>query len=105
MIRARTEQTAAAYRSLREAEAAADAGEETLDLVQTSYGAGIADVLDLIDAQNAVLSTRLAEANARYTFLLRLIQTERAVARTGPLQSPDERAAFRMRLRQAVEVE
>lgn len=102
-VRSQTELAAAAYLSLREAEAAAGAGEETLTLVQESYASGIADVLDLIDAQNAVLATRLAETNARYAFLLRLIQTERTIARTGPLQTPAERAAFRLRLRQALD--
>lgn len=97
-IRAQTERTAAAYLSLREAEAAADAGAQTLSLVQDAYGSGIADVLDLIDAQDAVLTTRLAEANARRDFLLRLIQTERAVSRIGPLLTDAERRAFRQRL-------
>jgi outer membrane protein TolC len=101
-IRQQTELTAAAYTGLREAEAAADAGAETVALVQESYAAGMADVLDLIDAQDALLQTRLAAANARRDLLLRLLQTERAVSRIGPLLSPAERQAFRSRLRRAL---
>ncbi|MFB6286236.1 MAG: TolC family protein [Candidatus Bipolaricaulia bacterium] len=98
-IRARAEKAVAGYQSLRDAEAATSAATETLSLVQESYASGVADVLDLIDAQDVVLKARLAEANARYDFLLRIIRTERAIARTGPLQSATERAAFRERLR------
>ncbi|WP_103029475.1 TolC family protein [Salinibacter altiplanensis] len=98
-IRARTEQATAGYLSLREAEAGRRTAQETIELVQDSYTAGAADVLDLLDAQEAVLDARLAEVDARYSFLLRLLQTERAISRTGPLQTADERAAVRERLR------
>jgi len=98
-IRARTEQATSGYLSLREAEAGRRTAQETIDLVQDSYTAGAADVLDLLDAQEAVLNARLAEVDARYSFLRRLLQTERAISRTGPLQTADERAAVRERLR------
>ncbi len=98
-IRSRTEQATSGYLSLREAEAGRRTAQETIDLVQDSYTAGAADVLDLLDAQEAVLNARLAEVDARYSFLRRLLQTERAISRTGPLQTADERAAVRERLR------
>ena len=98
-IRSRTEQATSGYLSLREAEAGRRTAQEAIDLVQDSYTAGAADVLDLLDAQEAVLNARLAEADARYSFLRRLLQTERAIARPGPLQTADERAAVRERLR------
>ncbi len=98
-IRSRTEQATSGYLSLREAEAGRRTAQETIDLVQDSYTAGAADVLDLLDAQEAVLNARLAEVDARYSFLLRLLQTERAIARIGPLQTADERTAVRERLR------
>ncbi len=98
-IRSRTGQATSGYLSLREAEAGRRTAQETIELVQDSYTAGAADVLDLLDAQEAVLNARLAEVDARYSFLLRLLQTERAISRTGPLQTADERAAVRTRLR------
>jgi outer membrane protein TolC len=98
-IRSRTEQATTGYRSLREAEAGRRTAEETIELVQDAYAAGAADVLNLLDAQEAVLNARLAEVGARYSFLLRLLQTERAISRTGPLQTAAERAAVRERLR------
>ena len=104
-IRSRTEQATASYLGLREAEAATGTAEETLALVQQSYTAGVADVLDLIDAQETVLGARLAETNAQYDFLLRLLQTERAVTRPGPLQTADERARLRERIRRAMAAE
>ena len=104
-IRSRTEQATASYLGLREAEAATGTAEETLALVQQSYTAGVADVLDLIDAQETVLRARLAETNAQYDFLLRLLQTERAVTRPGPLQTADERARLRERIRRAMAAE
>ena len=102
-IRSRTEQATAGYLSLREAEAGRRTAQETIDLVQDSYTAGAADVLDLLDAQEAVLNARLAEVDARYSFLRRLLQTERAISRVGPLQTPNERAAVRERLRAFME--
>jgi len=104
-IRSRTEQATASYLGLREAEAATGTAEETLALVQRSYTTGVADVLDLIDAQETVLSARLAETTARYDFLLRLLQTERAVTRPGPLQTAPERARLRDRIRRAMAAE
>jgi len=98
-IRSRTEQATTGYRSLREAEAGRRTAQQTIELVQDAYTAGAADVLDLLDAQEAVLNARLAEVSARYSFLLRLLQTERAISRAGPLQTADERAAVRERLR------
>lgn len=98
-IRSRTEQATSGYLSLREAEAGRRTAQETIDLVQDSYTAGAADVLDLLDAQEAVLNARLAEVDARYSFLRRLLQTERAIAHIGPLQTADERTAVRERLR------
>jgi hypothetical protein len=47
----------------------------------------------------------LAEVDARYSFLLRLLQTERAISRVGPLQTAEERAAVRDRLRAYMERE
>ena len=98
-IRARTEQATSGYLSLREAEAGRRTAQETIDLVQDAYTAGAADVLDLLDAQEAFLNARLGEVDARYSFLLRLLQTERAISRPGPLQTADEREAVRERLR------
>ena len=97
-IRSQTDRAAAAYLGVIEAEAAASAGRETLDLVQESYARGVADVLDLIDTQGAVLQTRLELAGARYDFLLRLLETERALSRVGALQTPQARNDFRARL-------
>lgn len=102
-IQARTEQATAGYLSLREAEAGRRTAQETIALVQDAYTAGAADVLDLLDAQEAVLNARRAEVDARYSFLLRLLQTERAISRTGPLQTADEREAVRERLHAFIE--
>jgi outer membrane protein TolC len=102
-IRSRAGQATAGYSSLREAEAGRDTAQETIELVQDAYTAGAADVLDLIDGQEAVLNARLAEVDARYSFLLRLLQTERAISRVGPLQTAEERAAVRDRLRAHME--
>lgn len=104
-IRSRTDQAAAGYLGLREAEAATRTAEESLSLVQKSYTSGAATVLDLIDAQEAVLNARLSEANTRYDFLRRLIQTERSISSLGPLHSASERAALRERLRAAMDAE
>ena len=104
-IRSRAGQATTGYSSLREAEAGRRTAQETIELVQDAYTAGAADVLDLIDAQEAVLSARLAEVDARYSFLLRLLQTERAISRVGPLQTAEERAAVRDRLRAYMERE
>ena len=67
----------AAIRLSREA---ADAARNNLDLVTDQYSRGVLDILDLLDAQNAALSSQLAAANAVYDFLVDWMQVERATS-------------------------
>jgi outer membrane protein TolC len=58
----------------------ADAAHNNLDLVTDSYARGVVSVVELLDAQNAALVADLAAATAVYTFLLDIMEVERAGA-------------------------
>ncbi|MEM1089211.1 MAG: TolC family protein [Pseudomonadota bacterium] len=58
----------------------ANAARSTLDLVTDSYVRGTASYIDLIDAQNAFISARLAAANAVFTHLQNLVRLQRSVS-------------------------
>lgn len=58
--------------------AAATASSENLGIVTDGYSKGALSVTDLIDAQNAALAADLAAAEARYVYLIELMEVLRA---------------------------
>ena len=77
---------------------AADAAHGNYDLVLTAYRTGLGSILDLLDAQNQVLTADGVAANAVYDFLIDLMRMRRAAGRTGTFRSADEAEAFYQRL-------
>jgi outer membrane protein TolC len=77
---------------------AADAAHSNYDLVLTAYRTGLVSILDLLDAQNQVLTADGVAANAVYDFLIDLMLMRRAAGRTGTFVSGDEAEAFYQRL-------
>ena len=69
---------AASHSSIRLAMDAASAASENLELVTDSYSEGAVSVTDLIDAQDAALAAQLQAADARYQFLINLVDVLRA---------------------------
>ena len=102
-IRSQVQLTGMYYASIDQARKALDAASQSMVLVQDSYANGLADILDLIDAQNTVLRTEEAVSNAIYNFLISSMQTERAIGISGIFLSPEEKIDFTMRLATFVE--
>ncbi len=69
---------AASHSSIRLAMDAASAASENLELVTDSYSEGAVSITDLIDAQDAALAAQLQAADARYQFLINLVDVLRA---------------------------
>ena len=66
------------YPALEFSQEAADAASENLDLVTDAYRTGTVSVTDLIDAQNAALAAELRAADARYAYLIDVVDVLRA---------------------------
>jgi len=77
---------------------AAVAARNNFELVQESYSRGAADVIQLLDAQNASLVAEQVAANAVYDFLIDLMNVERAVGRFYLLADTQAHEAFFQRL-------
>ncbi|MEM1128364.1 MAG: TolC family protein [Bacteroidota bacterium] len=97
-VRTRLQFAQASLATITEQEAAAEAALRSLDLVTDAYGQGVAEVFDLLEAQNRRLLAELGVANAIYDFLIDLSALERAIGGFEVLASPDDKAAFRERL-------
>ena len=80
-IRASLYQTNASYMQIGLAQEAALAAGKSLDLVIDAYSQGAVSIIDLLDAQNAALQAREGASNAVYTFLIDLMETQRAIGR------------------------
>lgn len=93
-VRAALHVGGASFAGIEQARAAAAAARSNLEIVTESYGSGVASVITLIDAQNALLVAEQAAASAAYDFLADLMQVERAVGRFHFLQDASERRAF-----------
>jgi len=78
--------------------AAGEAARKNLDLVTDSYSRGAVDILDLLDAQNAALTSDLAAANAVYDFLIDLFEVERSIGGFYFFASEEEHEAWFQRL-------
>ena len=76
----------------------ADAAHNNLNLVTDSYARGVVSVVELLDAQNAALVADLAAATAVYTFLLDIMEVERAGASFSFFLTDAEREDFFERL-------
>lgn len=97
-IRAAMFDTRASYLSIDLARQSAEAAQESQELVADAYARGVVSILDLLDAQNAVLSAELAAANAVYDFFIDLLRVERVTSRFYSLEARDERNAWLQRL-------
>ena len=82
------------YPSLEFSSEAAEAANENLELVTEAYGAGAVSVTDLIDAQNAALSAELRAVDARYAYLIDVVDVLRATADFSLLIDPGSTEAW-----------
>jgi outer membrane protein TolC len=70
---------------------ASEAARKNLELVTNAYSRGVADAIDLLDAQNASLVADQVYANAVYQFMIDIVQIQRAAGRFYFLESTEKR--------------
>lgn len=87
-----------AHARVQRALCAAEAARRTLDVTEAAYRQGRATVVDLVDAQNAALTTRLDASNAAYDLLRDWITVQRAAGSFRALRTPEEQQDFEERL-------
>ncbi len=81
---------------------AAKNAKQNLDLVQDKYAQGIVNVTDLLEAQNQSLSANLNAAAAQYTFLIDLIDFQRAISWFEDEKSEEAKEAFLIKVEEAL---
>jgi len=89
-IRTAFAQASGAYRGLGHAREQEAAATKNYDLVNEAYVLGVADYLDLLDAQNQSLSAQVTSLNALYDFLESLIDAETQIAFFPFLEEPSD---------------
>lgn len=82
------------YPALEFSREAADAASENLDLVTNAYRTGTVSVTDLIDAQNAALASELRAVDARYAYLIDVVEVLRATGDFTLLVDPGSTEAW-----------
>lgn len=82
------------YPSLEFSTEAADAAAENLDLVTDAYRTGAVSVTELIDAQNAALAADLRAVDARYAYLIDVVDILRATGDFTLLVDPGRTEAW-----------
>jgi outer membrane protein TolC len=75
-----------------------EAADRTYTLVRDAYARGVGSILEVLDAQNQAVTAREEAATAQYTFLIDLMNTERATGRFYFFASPDQFTHFLQRL-------
>ena len=81
--------------------AAKNAG-QNLRIVQDKYAQGIVNITELLDAQNQGLTSNLNAAAARYTFLIDLVEFQRAISWFEDEKSPEEKDEFFQKVQTAI---
>ncbi len=79
---------------------AAEAGAKSLDLVQDSYEKGLVAIVQLLDAQNVALTSKLAAANAVYEYFISYLNLERSMGRFVMLTTKQQQVDFFNRFEQ-----
>lgn len=77
-IRSQSEATHASYQSIALAKQSEDAAQRNFDLLSDTYNQGQLAITNLLDAQETLLDAREASMNATYSFLIDLMNLQRA---------------------------
>ncbi len=93
-VRNAVHRTSASRAGIALSRESAEASRRNLDLVRDAYSQGAVDLINLLDAQNALLRAELAAADAVYGFLLDLMELERSVGRFTSFATPEARSAW-----------
>jgi outer membrane protein TolC len=76
----------------------AEAAQRNFELVQDKYAQGLVNVTDLLEAQNESFVAEQGAAAAVYSFLIDLVNFQRAVAWFEDDRTPEEQQQFRQRI-------
>ena len=98
-IRLATLEAGSTYPAIELTEVAAEAARRNLELVTDSYSRGLTNVIQLLDAQTSAQEAQAAANNARYDFLIDLMEVQRATNSFDFFVSANEREAWFQRLR------
>ncbi|KAF1079192.1 MAG: hypothetical protein GQF41_4495 [Candidatus Rifleibacterium amylolyticum] len=98
--RATLEDARSSFSSIRLSNTRSEYAAKTLDLVQRSYSKGVANILDLIDAQNASLVAKEASANAMFNFFCDFVRICRAVGSFDFILKKDSQTIWQNRLKE-----
>ena len=82
------------YPSLEFSQEAAEAAAENLSLVTDAYRTGTVSVTELIDAQNAALAAELRAVDARYAYMIDVIDIFRSTGDFSLLVDPGSTEAW-----------
>jgi outer membrane protein TolC len=99
-VRSALYQAGASFLNIQFAGDAAKAARQNLNLVSDSYAEGVLGIIQLIDAQNQTLNADLAAANARFDYLLDLMEALRAVGDFSYFRSQTGNLEYYQRLNQ-----
>lgn len=97
-IRAGVEKLRASYLEVDLSKKAALAAEENYKIVQDAYAQGVANLVQLVDAQNVMTRTKHMAAISFYQYLLDYIQLERLQGKFMFLSSEEEQKVYLNRL-------
>lgn len=98
-VRSRLEASAVSAREIDLAKRALASARRSFGIIQAGYAEGRNSVTDLVDAQNAMVSSERQAALSRYQFVIDFISLERAVGRFYFLESQGGKKIFLQRLR------
>lgn len=99
-IRANVQKLKASFLELDLSNNAAQAAEDNFEIVQAAYIQGVADLIQLIDAQNVMIKTKYMANIAYYQYVLDYIQIERLQGKFIFLTNEQERETYTNRIQE-----
>lgn len=103
-VRSGLETAAVSAREIELAESARVSAKKSFEIIQAGYAQGRNSVTDLVDAQNAMLTSELNATLSRYQFVIDFLALERSIGRFHFLDSPEQKKQFISRLREHMEI-
>ncbi|SMD02432.1 Outer membrane protein TolC [Desulfocicer vacuolatum DSM 3385] len=98
-VRSRLQTAAVSAREIDLAERSRRSAKKSFEIIQAGYAQGRNSVTDLVDAQNAMVTSERSAALSKYQFVLDFLSLERAIGGFYFLKSPEQKAHFMDELR------
>ncbi len=102
-VRSALHNAGASFAGMTQANLAAEAAIKSFELVADSYQRGAVSIVDLIDAQNAALVANQFAADAKYSFMIDMMNSQRALGDFIYSATEEERIDFFKRLNEFFE--